>query len=334
MSASTSASMPSSSHSRIAAASLGYPAWAKSLRRLDGEGVHHLESGRNHSAPDDGRDRFAGAPDIVECGEQHALRGGLRQQLDDDFGHHTEHALGPDHGGHQVVAGRVQRLAAQHQLVPLDGLHGDAEHVVHGQAVLQAVHAAGVLGDVAADAAGELRGRVRGVVEAVVCDGLGNLQVRDTGLDARRAGIRIHLEYAVHLGQGEQNPVGEWSRAAGEPGPGAPRHDRNLVLVADSEHRSYLLHRLGQHNDPRLLPDRGQAVGLEGPECPGLGDDTGGRQARFETFDDARITHGLPGPCNPDIVRPASRGRRSAEPAAAVNPLCCNRIGTGRWEGW
>jgi hypothetical protein len=51
-------------------------------------------------------------------------------------------------------------IAAQHQALALDREDVHLEQVVHGQAVLQAVHATGVFGDVAADGAGDLRGRV------------------------------------------------------------------------------------------------------------------------------------------------------------------------------
>ena len=62
--------------------------------------------------------------------------------------------------------GRVGERAAQvHELAV--GQHRlDAEHVMHGEAVLQAVRAAGVLGDVAADRADLLARRIRRVVVA------------------------------------------------------------------------------------------------------------------------------------------------------------------------
>ena len=61
--------------------------------------------------------------------------------------------------------------------------HGlDAEHVVHGKAVLEAMRAARVLGDVASDRADDLARRIGCVVAAKRCHAPGNLQVRDTRL--------------------------------------------------------------------------------------------------------------------------------------------------------
>ena len=68
----------------------------------------------------------------------------------------------------QVVALGVEMLAAEPDHLAVDQHHLDAEHVVGGQAVFQAMHAAGILRDVAADRAGDLRGRIGRVVEALV----------------------------------------------------------------------------------------------------------------------------------------------------------------------
>jgi hypothetical protein len=61
-------------------------------------------------------------------------------------------------------------LAADAQDLAVDQHQFDAEHVVGGQAVFEAVHAAGILRDVAADRAGDLRGRIGRVVEALALD--------------------------------------------------------------------------------------------------------------------------------------------------------------------
>ena len=142
-------------------------------------------------APMIGADRRARLLDVVERGERHLRRLRLRQQLDGDLGGDREQALAAVDERQQVVARAVERVAAE-----LDDLAGDqhaahAAHVVHGEPVLEAMHAAGVLGDVAADRAGDLRRRIRRVVEAVRRGGLRNREVAHAGLHDGRARQRV-----------------------------------------------------------------------------------------------------------------------------------------------
>ena len=87
------------------------------------------------------------------AGEQGAHRLGQPHQPDGDLGGDAERALGADERAEQVVAGRVGRLAAEPHDVAVGRDDLDPGHVVGGEAVLQAVRAAGVLRDVAADRA-------------------------------------------------------------------------------------------------------------------------------------------------------------------------------------
>ena len=66
----------------------------------------------------------------------------------------------------QVEPGRVDQRAAEVHHLAVGQHRLDAEHVMHGEAVLEAVRAAGVLGDVAADRADLLARRIRRVVVA------------------------------------------------------------------------------------------------------------------------------------------------------------------------
>ena len=70
----------------------------------------------------------------------------------------------------QVVAAAVEVLAADLDHGAVDQHQGDAQQVVGGHAVFQAVRAAGIHRDVARDRAGELARRVGGVEEALVGD--------------------------------------------------------------------------------------------------------------------------------------------------------------------
>ena len=92
--------------------------------------------------------------------------GGLRQDAHGHLGDDAEQALGADHHAEQIVALGIEMLAAEAHDLAVDQHHLDAEHVVGGEAVFQAMHAAGILGDVAADGAGDLARRIGRVVEA------------------------------------------------------------------------------------------------------------------------------------------------------------------------
>ena len=193
---------------------------------LGGELVHHLQAGGDDPRRDDAGHRVPGPDHRVERG-QHDLRfHRLGQQLDRDLGGHREQALRAGEQGEQIVTRRIEPIAADLQDLALDRHHAQLEHVVHGQPVLQAMHAAGVLGDVAADGASDLAGRVGGVVQAVGSGRFGDSQVTHAGLYARDPGNRIDLQDALHLRQAERDALRVRHGAAREPGAGAARDHR------------------------------------------------------------------------------------------------------------
>ena len=114
----------------------------KGLRRLDGRAVHHLQPGGDDPGGDDVPHRRACLLYVVEGGQDHLgpLRDG--QQAHRDLNHHPEHALGADEQRQQVVAGRVQRLAADLDQVTLHRDQGNGQDVVYREPVLEAVHPA------------------------------------------------------------------------------------------------------------------------------------------------------------------------------------------------
>ena len=175
---------------------------------------------------------------LVDRGEadQHGARGlGLLQDAHGDLGDHAEQAFRAGHQAEQVVAVGVEMLAAEADHVAVGQDQLQAQHVVGGEAVFQAVHAARVLGDVAADGAGDLRGGVGGVVEALVLDGLGDAEIGDAGLGGDGAVLVVDVEDAVELAQAQDDAVGERQGAAGERGAGAARDDLDLLGVAEAQ---------------------------------------------------------------------------------------------------
>ena len=103
-------------------------------------------------------------------------------------------------------------------------------HVVDREPVLQAVRAAGVLGDVAADRAHLLARRVGRVEEALRLDGARHVQVRDARLHDDPLRVEVDLEHAVHPRQRDDDAAHDRRRAAGEPRPRAAGDPRDLAL--------------------------------------------------------------------------------------------------------
>ena len=188
-----------------------------------------------------------------------------RHQLDGHLGGHGQHALGADRDRQQVEARGVQRSATKFDHLALDGERAHAQHVVQGEAVLEAVHAAGVFGDVAADRAGNLARRVGCVVEPVRGRGFGNRQIAHTRLHSRRTRVSIDFQDAVELGHGQQYAVGVRQRAARQPGARATRHHRHLQRVARLQHLRHLRLSFGQDHDQRQLAVERQTVAFVWP---------------------------------------------------------------------
>ena len=135
--------------------------------RVDRQPIHHLDRRRNDAVRDDRRtprrrpvDRCrTPASSVCTASGRRSIR---TRRLGDD----GQRAFGADEHAEQIEAGRVERGAADLHQLAVRQHRLDAEHVVHGEAVLQAVRAAGVLGDVAADRADLLARRIGRVVAA------------------------------------------------------------------------------------------------------------------------------------------------------------------------
>jgi hypothetical protein len=213
-----------------------------------------------------------------------ALR--LRQQLHRDLGRDGEHAFAADHDRQQVEPGRVERARAEGHRLALDRVAAHLEHVVQGQAVLQAVHAARVLGHVAADRAGDLARRIGRVVQAVRRRGLADGEVAHAALHARRARERIDVEDAVELGEAQRHAQPVRQRAARKPRARAARHHRHVEPVARAQHRGDLLLALGQGDDERMLAIGGQSVAFVGRDVLALPEQRARGQQRRQRADD------------------------------------------------
>ena len=101
--------------------------------------------------------------------------------------------------------------------------------MLRGDAVLEAMRAARVLGHVAAHGARRLARGVGGVVQAVRRRGDRESRVHHTGLDQGNPVRGIDAENAVQSGEDQQHGGGVREGPAGQPGPGAPRHDGDAM---------------------------------------------------------------------------------------------------------
>ena len=234
--------------------------------------------------------------DIVERGEGDLRVLRFRRQLHGDFGDHGEQPFGPVDEREQVIARAVQRVAAE-----LDDLAGDqhrahAVDVVNRQSVLQAVNAAGVLGDVAADRAGDLRRRIGRVVKTVRCSRFGDRQVAHAGLDDRRSRERVDGEDPPELGERQQHATLVGHRAAGETRPRAAGDHRHPRRVAAPEDLDHLRLAVGDGDGGGQFAINGQAVAFVRPCFFGRRQQRRRRQDRRKLGMDGGIEHlGEPG---------------------------------------
>ncbi len=219
--------------------------------------VHHFQPGRNDAGGNDAGHRIAGFFDVVERGHDAARGFRLGDESYADLGHHRQHAFAADHQRQQVVARRIQRLGTELHCVAGDAQAAHAHHVVHGEAVLEAMHAARVLGHIAADGAGDLRRRVRRVIQAIGSRRIGDGQVAHPRLHARDARSRIDRQYRFEARQRQQHTVAHGQRAPGQAGAGAARDHRHAHVMAGNQHLANLVLVGGQRHQHRPLAIRG-----------------------------------------------------------------------------
>src|SRR5450830_1392385 len=211
--------------------------------------VHHLQSGRDDARSDDVGDGIAALHHIVERGHDHARLLRLGHQLDGDFRNNAEHAFGADEYRQQIEAGRIKAGIAELDDITFDGNHAHAQDVVNGQTVFEAMHAAGVFGDVAADTAGDLRGGIRGVIQAVRRGRFRNGQIAYAGLHHGGPVVLVHADDLVDLGCRHYDAVGYRHRAARQTGAGAARDDLDFQVMAGLENGDDLRFVLRQYDD-------------------------------------------------------------------------------------
>ena len=125
----------------------------------------------------------------------------LGHELDGHLGGDCQHAFAAHDHGQQVKAWRVKRIAAKLNGLAFNREALHLEHVVHGEAVFQTMHATRVLGHVATDGASYLAGRVGRVVQPELRHRFADGEVTHAALHHRGACRHIDIENLVELGQ-------------------------------------------------------------------------------------------------------------------------------------
>ena len=163
--------------------------------------------------------------------------------------------------------------AADPHDLAIDQHEFEAEHVVGGQTVLQAMHTAGILGDIPTNAASDLAGRIGCVIIAVVVNRVADRKVGDPRLDHGAAIVVVDFQDAIEFAETEQNAILERQGAAGQRRPRATGHDLDAVVMAITQDAAHLRRGLRQNNDQRALAIRRQTIAFVGAQLFLLDDD-------------------------------------------------------------
>ena len=185
------------------------------LGGMDCRPIHHLHAGRDDPGGDHGGDAIGGILGCRETDQQCPCGGRLGKDAHGDLGDDPEQPLGAGHNAENIIIAGVEVLAAKPDDLAIHQHHFDAEDVVCGKPIFQAMHPAGILRDIAADRAGDLARRVWSIVEAGVFDGFADCEVGDTGLNDGTPILVVDFENAIELGHAEEDAVGQRQCAAG-----------------------------------------------------------------------------------------------------------------------
>ena len=198
------------------------------LDRVDARAVHQLEHRRaQHRAHRD--DGVCGLPHGGEARDQRGPGGLSGDEPEGGAGDDAESALAPDEQLEQRQPGDVlDPLAPELHERAVGEHHVEAEHVVGGDAVLDAAQAARVGRHVAADRADLERGRIGRIPEAVLGGRPLDVGVESPRLRDRHLRGRVDLDRA-HPFQADHQAAVDGRRAAGQAAARPSRHDADVV---------------------------------------------------------------------------------------------------------
>ena len=222
--------------------------------------VHHFQARGDDARRNHGGHRVPGFAHIVKAGHDAARQLWLGHQFHKHFDSDRQHAFATHRQAKQIVAWRIQRLAAESDGLALRGKTAHLQDVVQRQAVFEAMHAAGVFSHVAANRAGDLAAGVGRVIQAQRRRRFANGQVAHAALHPGGARQRVHFQNFVELGQRQGDATGMRHRPPRQAGARPARHHRHAQRMAAAQHRLHLRLGLGQGNHQGALTVGGQAV--------------------------------------------------------------------------
>ena len=173
-----------------------------------------------------------------------------------------QHAFGTDDRCEQVQTWRIRRAAPELHRLTFHGHTAHSQYVVHGESILQAMHPARILGDVAADRAGNLARRIGGVVKAMRRGRFADREVADARLNRRGAGMRIDLYDPIELRQRQQHAGAMGQCAARQACASAAGYHRDRACMTEPKHLRDLDLRLREDDNHRQLTVQHEAIAL------------------------------------------------------------------------
>ncbi len=168
----------------------------------------------------------------------------------------------PTSDAHKIQARAILAWSAEPHDSPVSHHRLKPEHMVHRDAVLERVRAAGVGGHVSADRARPLARRVGRVVKAGPFQRLIEPGIDHAGLHDRVAVAKVDLLDRLHPRQNEHQPAANRQAPAGQARARAARHDRNVELIGDSNAPSHFVGRSRERNDVGRVLFDDKAVAL------------------------------------------------------------------------
>ena len=222
--------------------------------------VHQLQGRREVARLEQPADGRGGVLDGLEAHHGGGVVAGPGDQLHDDAGDDPEGALRADEEVHQAVAGgALADSPAEFEDAAVGQHDRHPDHVVGGQAVLQAVRATGVAGDVAADGRDHLAGGVGRIHQA-----LGRGTGVEVAIDHARPGHRHQVGGVdLQLGQpleAQDDATREGDRPADQSAAGSPGGERRPRLRAEPDDGRHLLGVGGQDGRREAMLEEGAVV--------------------------------------------------------------------------
>ncbi len=239
---------------------------------LDGEIVHHFDGCGQHASSDDAADGGAGFGRARKGGEEGLHGFGALDDAENHFCGDPERAFGADENAEKIVTGRVEGFSAEMDERAVGENDFEAEDMRGGEAVLEAMRAAGIFGDVAADAANGLRTRIGSVEIILRRDAGGDVQIDDAGLDDDVGVGEIDFEDAIHAREADDEAVFDGERAAAEAGAGAAGYEGNFFAMAEAEDGLDFSGGVGEKNGAGHGAEIGEGVAFVGVELVGGSD--------------------------------------------------------------